>query len=347
MDEDVIPQLVQLPIDKIGTKTYSFTVEIPINPEIPDFDDRGKKIDKGKALEFANSPDFLAQKTIDLAISQWKSPDSNDRLKNIPIPVRRILHSFFWKNHSKITNSDKPILSVKYVVPVDDIAITLSDGKNGKVVASQSTKCVRITCQRIDEDLNRVGSTVLAVYKNSLILDDSTETWYSSISKSLKLKNEDFQTLLKKAIPFSSSDGSIETLSIRADSIGYKLLPKYINGIKFIDSSEPKLVLDEFEVIFKVNNTREVELAKMIFRKDEESLYGLVEYDELSEHFSGSEEEWFSMSESEKKKFRDEMERASRQLGNRIAKMIGSAECVISAEKYGLRVKSEFLKPKE
>ena len=53
------------------------------------------------------------------------------------------------------------------------------------------------------------------------------------------------------------------------------------------------------------------------------------------------------MNDNEEKKFKNTMERASRQLGNRIAKMIGSADCIISAEKFGLRIKSEFLKPKE
>ena len=263
----------------------------------------------------------------------------------IPIPTRRFLRSFLWRAHSIALTSKKPTLSVKYAIPVDNVDASLLEGDTGEVLASQITSCQRIIHQTDDID---TGYGVLAIYKNTFSANESTESWYSSVVRRMRFNREQMDILLANAKPYISSDDSFESLSAKADNFGYKLVPKYINGIKFVDASEPKLILGESEISFKVNNTREVDLAKMLFgKKKEGDLYNLVTYDELNEYFSGSEEEWFSMNDNEKKKFKDTMERASRQLGNRIAKMIGSADCIISAEKFGLRIKSEFLKPKE
>lgn len=345
MNEDVIPQILQLPVDKIKTTAYSFTVELPITSDVPDKDKRGIKIDKEGALTWANSPDVLTKKTAELVENQWRESGSADSPRMIPIPTRRFLRSFLWRAHSIVLNSKKPTLSVKYVIPIDNVDVSLLEGDTGEVLASQITSCQRIIHQTDDID---TGYNVLAIYKNTFSANESTESWYSSVVRRMRFDREQMNTLLANAEPYMSSDDTFESLSAKVDNLGYKLVPKYINGIQFKDGSTPKLVLGESEILFKVNTTREIDLAKFLFeKKKEDDLYSLIEYDELNEYFSGSEEEWFSLTDGEKKDFKTEMERASRQLGNRIAKLVGSAECVISAEKYGLRVKLEFLNPKE
>lgn len=330
MEEDVTPQLIQLPIDKIPTKTYSLTIEVPVEEY---------KNERNVPISLV----FAVEKMI---TEKWHEATPSYNLKHLSSIFRHSLVSFFQNSLTKLNDTNKPTLAIKYTSQTEDIEIALMDGVTGEIASSYYTKCIRMTCQKPDLDGN-VLLTVLTVYKHTLEADDISKSWYSSGSKPLHINYEALNNVVSSATPVTTSSDSFESLSIKADEMDYRLVPKYINKLKFVESSEPRLVLGDFEVIFKVNNTREVGLAKMLFQKDEESLYDLIEYDELNEYFSGSEEEWFSMNDGEKKKFKDEMERASRQLGNRIAKMIGSAECVISAEKYGLRIKSEFLKPKE
>lgn len=345
MNQDVIPQILQLPVNKIKMTAYSFTVELPITSDIPDRDERDIKIDKEDALTWANSPDVLIKKTTELVEKQWRESGSTGSPRMIPISIRRFLRSFLWRAHSIALNSRKPTLCVKYAIPVDNVDVSLLEGDTGEVLASQITSCQRIIHQTDDID---TGYGVLAVYKNTFSANESTESWYSSLVRRMRFDREQMDVLLANSKSYASSDDTFESLSLKADNLGYKLVPKYINGIQFKDGSTPKLVLGESEILFKVNTTREIDLAKFLFeKKKEDDLYNLIEYDELNEYFSGSEEEWFSLTDAEKKSFRNVMSQASRQLGDRIAKLVGSAECAISAEKYGLRIKLEFLKPEE
>lgn len=332
--EEVKPRkLVEIPIEEISTRMYSLDAKVPIVQE---------------KINTRQTSNLLVKNIIDSIMEEKPELTLNGRIKNFPHYIIGNLYHFIHLCYSTIRDAKNLTLSIKYALPTGDTDILLINAVNNSIIAEYTTKSdqILLDSKKIDGKTKNQYTTITS--KNTLIVGEDSRSWFSSTSRYFIFNScDELEMLLAKSKPVTTSGDNFRQLSIKAEELDYRLVPKYINGIKFIDDSEPKLVLKELATLFTVNNTREIDLAKILFQKDDESLYNLIEYDELSECFSGSEEEWFSMSESEKKKFKDEMERASRQLGNRIAKMIGSAECVISAEKYGLRIKSEFLKPKE
>ena len=214
--------MLQLPVDKIKTTTYSFTVELPITLDTPDRDERGIEINKEYALTWANSPDVLIRKTIELVEKKWRESDSAGSPRMIPIPTRRFLRFFLWRAHSIALTSKKPTLSVKYAIPVDNVDASLLEGGTGEVLASQVTSCQRIIHQTDDID---TGYGVLAIYKNTFSANESTESWYSSVVRRIRFNREQMDILLANAKPYISSDDSFESLSAKADNSGYKLVP--------------------------------------------------------------------------------------------------------------------------
>ncbi|MBR2543598.1 hypothetical protein IKF03_03350 [Candidatus Saccharibacteria bacterium] len=192
----------------------------------------------------------------------------------------------------------------------------------------------------------RVAITGIETVEKNGVVSDETILYYRLLTDTPRNIKKLVRSALNKLPSNAISDLSDSEVNEVLDNRGKKVLPKYINGLRFIGGGEPYLKLGELTNAFSVDAKNEARLAKVIFgeRRD---LSKTIFYEEIYDSVNESYGLYGSLSDSQKKaenkRLRDDMGRLNHRIGSMLG--LGEKKALVSVED-GIAVNHHLLKPK-
>ena len=266
-------------------------------------------------------------------------------------------------------------LKISYEEPLGDIELELVNGA-GRRVAYYSRKANTVMFRQSDvhDSLFSAGDIVDEIIDGELVetgfisyhdLDD-LDTVISGIEsveeddmmfekpvmyhRYLTDTPSNMKKFIRNALAKQPSDtvGDFSDTEINEilDSKGKKVLPKYINGLRFIGTGEPHLKLESQTVAFSEDAENEKQLADAIFGRRRD-LSKKIDYHEIYDYIQKQEGAFDSLPKEEKAKVKKDYKQRMRQLNSRIGSMLGlGEEKALTSVFDGIAVNHHLLKPK-
>ena len=123
-------------------------------------------------------------------------------------------------------------------------------------------------------------------------------------------------------------------------------MPKYINGLRFIDTGEPYLKLGDLTNALSVSATNEAKLAKVIFGRRRD-LSKIIRYEEIYDSIRETDGLYGTLASKQKnevdKKIRDDAIRLNHRIGAMLG--LGEEKALVTVED-GSAINHHLLKPK-
>lgn len=213
------------------------------------------------------------------------------------------------------------------------------------------------TINKVDADLTKIESyhnlcdlgvaiTGIETKEECGILTNRSISYYRLLTDTPSNMNKFVKTALEKQPSSILGDLSIGEINDVLDKRDKKVLPKYINGLRFIDTGEPYLKLGDLTNAFSVSATNEARLAKVIFGRRRD-LSKIIRYEEIYDSIRETDGLYGTLASKQKnevdRKIRDDAIRLNHRIGAMLG--LGEEKALVTVED-GIAINHHLLKPK-
>lgn len=194
-------------------------------------------------------------------------------------------------------------------------------------------------------DLGIVVSGIETEENNGTTIDRPV-SFYRLLTDTPENMRKFVKTALAKQPSSVVEDLSVDEINDILETRGQKVLPTYIDGLRFIGTGEPHLKLGDITIAFGEEATNEAQLADAIFGKRRD-LSKKILYHELYDYIQQEEGAYDSLPKDEKSKVIKDYKQRMRQLNYRIGSMLGlGKEKALTPVLDGIAINHLLLKPK-
>ena len=277
--------------------------------------------------------------------------------------VRNMLSGFELNKYADLT------LEISYEELLGDFTLELVNNTTGETLALHSKISAKVTIcpslarkESIFSESGELSDLLVAINGEETIENSSLrfDTHITSTKLLITETPEVIDDIIRIAIvcqPATTVEDLTDAeLALVVASRGWKLMPRYINGIKYIGKGQPRLQIGELVVTFGGEEaTKETHLAEIIFGKPRD-LSEAITYEEIFETLEDGNAEndeiakavgrkWMNLSKKERIECIRDYKQRTRQLNFRLGSMLGlGEERALTSVEAGIAVNYKLLK---
>lgn len=285
-------------------------------------------------------------------------------LLELECAVRNMLSNFELSKYADLT------LKISYEILLGDFTLELANNATSETLALHSKNSAKVTiCPSIarkESIFSGVGelSDLLVAIDGEETIENSTLRFDTHITTAKLLitdTSEVIDDIIRIAIagqPTTTVEDLTDAeLALVAASRGWKLVPRYLNGIKYIGKGQPRLKVGDYVLAFDGEEaTKETHLAEVIFGKPRD-LSETITYEEIFEALEGKDatddelariagRKWIELEDKDRKLYIKDYRQRMRQLNFRLGSMLGlGEEKALTSVEAGIAVNYKLLKP--
>lgn len=235
-------------------------------------------------------------------------------------------------------------LKIKFEANLGEIWLELVDTATGETVSSYTRIAETVTARcsgvyiRALTEYDEFCDIPILVHANTMIKsirpknnapELSTDISMGAVySRFLTIRVNEIDAILEIFLSNQSKDKikelSDEELSMLLKARGRKMLPRFIQGIRYVGNGQPRLVLNDYVATFNGETAnKEANFAEVIFKKGRD-LSRTITYEEIFEALEG--EDWLDLTTKERDAYIKDYRRRMRQLNYRLGSMLGLGE---------------------
>ncbi len=313
--------------------------------------------------------------------NRWKTSDRGDEKPIFPVgewditfrdgtellelesAVRNMLSGFELNKYADLT------LKISYEKLLGDFTLELVNNATSETLALHSKTSAKVTIcpslARKESIFSGAGelSDLLVAIDGEEAIENSTLHFDVHITTT-KLLITDTSEVIDDIIRIAIENQAATTigeltdaeLALVVESRGQKLMPKYLNGIKYVGKGQPRLQVGKRIVTFDGEEaTKETHLAEIIFGKPRD-LSETITYEEIFETLEGSNilddeiariagRRWVELEDKERKSCIKDYKQRMRQLNHRLGSMLGlGEEKALTSVEAGIAINHKLLK---